>query len=258
MLATKAVRCDPIPQTSGLRRFTCKAETIHKPVATGRTMRLLRDLAARKEPLSEENEARAAGIYLRVIARMERVGEPAGAEAVKNERGRLSEAKELAETMIVSVEEMGYLRNLAAEKREALERGEERYIFTIYRRICPRLKNLNGAVETANAESELITQEIARLSAAKRLIETVVDHAMNRLIWRVAKHLHFPRSVSIEDLVQEGKIALITKSMRLFDPKRGYRFSTYGLKAVTQAMIRLIKEHHMMQTAHISDLADKV
>jgi len=104
MLATKAVRCDPIPQTSGLRRFTCKAETIHKPVATGRTMRLLRDLAARKEPLSEENEARAAGIYLRVIARMERVGEPAGAEAVKNERGRLSEAKELAETMIVSVE----------------------------------------------------------------------------------------------------------------------------------------------------------
>lgn len=69
-----------------------------------------------------------------------------------------------------------------------------------------------------------------------------------RLVINVAKkYQHFTNRITIHDLVQEGNIGLI-RAVELFDPERGYKFSTYaywwirqGIVRATQTQDRIIK-----------------
>ena len=71
--------------------------------------------------------------------------------------------------------------------------------------------------------------------ARKKLIESNL-----KLVISVAKK-YINKGLSLEDLIQEGNCGLI-KAIEKFDPKLGYRFSTYAIHWIEQAIRRAVEE----------------
>ncbi len=89
--------------------------------------------------------------------------------------------------------------------------------------------------------------------ARDRLIE------MNmRLVVDIAKGWTGNR-IALEDMVQEGAIGLITAAER-YDPKRGYRFSTYATHWIKQAINRAIdnKSRAIRKPSHVCETIRKI
>lgn len=89
--------------------------------------------------------------------------------------------------------------------------------------------------------------------ARQRLVE-----ANMRLVINIAKSYRC-RSVSLEDLVQEGAIGLM-HAVERFDPEKGFRFSTYATHWIRQSIGRALdnKAKAIRLPAHISQSLRKV
>ncbi len=83
--------------------------------------------------------------------------------------------------------------------------------------------------------------------ARQRLIESNM-----RLVINIAK-TYRSKAIPLEDLIQEGAIGLMQAAQR-FDPKRGFRFSTYATHWIRQAIGRAIdnKSKAIRLPAHVS------
>jgi len=88
------------------------------------------------------------------------------------------------------------------------------------------------------------TQRMERIEEAwDRLTEsknTFIQHNL-KLVVAIAKDYR-NMGIAFQDLIQEGNIGLI-RAVEKFDYRRGYKFSTYALWWIRQALIRAIQNH---------------
>lgn len=90
--------------------------------------------------------------------------------------------------------------------------------------------------------SELTQPQKKIILQGKRAKERLIRGNL-RLVINVAKKLHFRgnlRHMYLDDLCQEGAIGL-ARAAEKFDPKRGYKFSTYAYWWIRQAIMRGIQ-----------------
>jgi len=214
-------------------------------------MQYLRSLAAKRkrmkgelgEAISKKDEPKVLAIHMRVMMRAEKLKKDlksavnGDSEPIKRELKRLSDAKKLIEKSIVRDWEIRYLQNLAAEKR-IIYRDEEYCVFGIYEKVVRYKGKLDEMLEGTMDDEYRMTE--GRLADAKHLSETIAICGIEKMIIGYARFVPHPASLQFEELVQEGKIAVVEKAMPRFDRHRGNKFHTYAMWWVRQAIDRYI------------------
>ena len=127
--------------------------------------------------------------------------------------------------------------NLAHQINELLALEE------IYEKLEEKLKRPPNETEWA-IEAKMSQWELRdRLQQSKRAKNKMVT-ANLRLVISVAKRYQ-NRGLDFQDLIQEGSIGLI-RATEKFDHTKGYKFSTYGIWWIRQAITRAICDYSRM------------
>ena len=89
--------------------------------------------------------------------------------------------------------------------------------------------------------SKTLTKEEQRITKIGRRAKERMIRGNLRLVVNVAKkYKHLTNRLTMHDLVQEGNLGLI-RAAELFDPERGYKFSTYSFWWIRQGIMRAIQ-----------------
>jgi len=117
-----------------------------------------------------------------------------------------------------------------------LTAAEEIELGNSIQRMMPLLEKLNPTKDE---------QKIIRIG--KRAKKRMVQGNLRLVISVASKYNKMTSRLSMQDLIQEGNIGLI-RAVEMFDPSRGYKFSTYaywwirqGIMRATQTQDRMIK-----------------
>lgn len=83
-------------------------------------------------------------------------------------------------------------------------------------------------------------QELKIIKVGTRAKKRMIQGNLRLVIGVASKYKHMANRVTMHDLVQEGNIGLI-RAVELFDPERGYKFSTYAYWWIRQGIMRSIQ-----------------
>jgi len=135
---------------------------------------------------------------------------------------------------------VAYARSLREEFENASSTKERKNLKRQLKEIIKEIKNFQLKIHSDWKEVNHIYRNIRKwenffCQAKRELIEGNI-----RLVFSIAKK--FKRSgVSFMDIVQEGNAGLI-KAVEKFDHTKGYKFSTYGIWWIKQAIIKTLAE----------------
>ena len=80
------------------------------------------------------------------------------------------------------------------------------------------------------------------IKIGKRAKERMIKGNLRLVVGVAKKYKHMTNRLTMHDLVQEGNIGLI-RAVELFDPERGYKFSTYAYWWIRQGIMRAIQTY---------------
>ena len=89
-------------------------------------------------------------------------------------------------------------------------------------------------------KNELTKEEHRIIKIGKRAKNRMIQGNLRLVIGVASKYKHMANRVTMHDLIQEGNIGLI-RAVELFDPERGYKFSTYAYWWIRQGIMRSIQ-----------------
>jgi RNA polymerase primary sigma factor len=142
---------------------------------------------------------------------------------------RVSKEMQAAQLSLVVLAEMRQMvRKLADDLRRA-RRGTKRYRELEARAEMPRQQLLDWADRIESAHE--------RMSREKNRF---IEHNL-KLVVAIAKDYR-NLGLSFPDLIQEGNLGLI-RAVEKFDHRRGFKFSTYAVWWIRQALVRAIQNH---------------
>ena len=133
-----------------------------------------------------------------------------------------------------------YLKQISYNKLLSIE--EERELGIKIKKCKGDIANLLARIEntfsvTEKTELELRVQDLQKLLCSYK---NQMISANLRLVVSVAKKYQH-RGLPLLDLIDEGNIGLI-EAVNRFDSEKGYRFSTYGIWWIRQAIIKGIAD----------------
>lgn len=132
-----------------------------------------------------------------------------------------------------------------------LTSAEEEVLFTM-------LVRARGTVRTLEAKKTKRTRgEASQLGIARSQVEQCREQIVQSYLPMVAKFCqkYVGAYASQDDLLSEGLYRLLL-CINNFNPKRGFRFSTYLCRALTNAFFRLIMRERNQQLGRITDEAE--
>ena len=96
-------------------------------------------------------------------------------------------------------------------------------------------------MELRNAPEERTNQELRQIKIGIRARDTIIKSNLRLVVHAAKKYSNRLKSNSMEliDLIQEGAFGL-QRAAELFDPSRGYKFSTYSYWWIRQSISRAI------------------
>jgi RNA polymerase sigma factor (sigma-70 family) len=252
------------PLSDSLHRFMSRLRRL-PPLPHETVCDLSREIAAQERSFREEI-CRVPGASLLVVERwLERrergwvTGLLSHRYRDEPDRGLTAEIDgKLGELSRLIAQREGLAAKTAAGKRRAIEAEMAGILASaeiLFEVLAEAALELNGMVAAPNSKAisarkgELgLATPAARgaLQRARRALElreaarnTIVSHNL-RLVVHVAKR-HRGRDVPFLDLIQEGSLGLM-RAVDKFDPDLGYKFSTYAVWWIEQAVVRAIQK----------------